>query len=123
MDSIELEPARRAAGTVRLPGSKSISNRVLLLAALAAGDTEVSGLLDADDTRVMQEALAAHYAKSNTPEQFVKVLPPTEDGKLDALGLNDTNTLEIRVRGREVLVNGFPAADAKALWKGWKRKR
>src|SRR6185503_21368590 len=57
VDSIELEPARRAAGTVKLPGSKSISNRVLLLAALAAGDTEVSGLLDADDTRVMREAL------------------------------------------------------------------
>ena len=45
----------------------------------------------------LQEALAAHYAKSNTPEQFVKVLPPTEDGKVDALGLNDTNNLEIRV--------------------------
>jgi 3-phosphoshikimate 1-carboxyvinyltransferase len=58
VDSIELEPARRAAGTVRLPGSKSISNRCLLLAALAAGDTEVSGLLDADDTRVMREALS-----------------------------------------------------------------
>ncbi|MGH8691913.1 MAG: 3-phosphoshikimate 1-carboxyvinyltransferase, partial [Burkholderiales bacterium] len=44
--------------TVRLPGSKSISNRVLLLAALATGETEVAGLLDADDTRVMREALA-----------------------------------------------------------------
>ena len=54
---LDLKPARRARGTVRLPGSKSISNRVLLLAALAAGDTEVSGLLDADDTRVMREAL------------------------------------------------------------------
>ena len=54
MDSIELETARRAAGTVRLPGSKSISNRVLLLAALAGGDTELHGLLDADDTRVMR---------------------------------------------------------------------
>ena len=59
MDSLELKPARRAAGTVRLPGSKSISNRVLLLAALAQGETEVHGLLDADDTRVMREALAA----------------------------------------------------------------
>ena len=57
MDALELKPARRAAGTVRLPGSKSISNRVLLLAALASGDTEVGGLLDADDTRVMQDAL------------------------------------------------------------------
>jgi 3-phosphoshikimate 1-carboxyvinyltransferase len=59
VDSIELKPARRAAGTVRLPGSKSISNRVLLLAALARGETEVLGLLDADDTRVMREALSA----------------------------------------------------------------
>jgi 3-phosphoshikimate 1-carboxyvinyltransferase len=58
VDSLELKPARRAAGTVRLPGSKSISNRVLLLAALAKGETEVLGLLDADDTRVMREALA-----------------------------------------------------------------
>ena len=57
MDSLELKPARRAAGTVRLPGSKSISNRVLLLAALAKGETEVLGLLDADDTRVMRAAL------------------------------------------------------------------
>jgi 3-phosphoshikimate 1-carboxyvinyltransferase len=58
MDSLELKPARRAAGTVRLPGSKSISNRVLLLAALSRGETEVLGLLDADDTRVMREALS-----------------------------------------------------------------
>jgi len=58
MESLELKPIRRAAGKVRLPGSKSISNRVLLLAALASGDTEVSGLLDADDTRVMRDALA-----------------------------------------------------------------
>lgn len=58
MDQLELKPVRRAAGTVRLPGSKSISNRVLLLASLARGETEVRGLLDADDTRVMREALS-----------------------------------------------------------------
>ena len=57
-EALELKPARGARGRVRLPGSKSISNRVLLLAALAAGETEVLGLLDADDTRVMREALA-----------------------------------------------------------------
>jgi 3-phosphoshikimate 1-carboxyvinyltransferase len=54
---LELKPAPRARGSVRLPGSKSISNRVLLLAALAQGETEVRGLLDAEDTRVMREAL------------------------------------------------------------------
>jgi len=59
MECIELAPMRGAAGTVRLPGSKSISNRVLLLAALASGETEVAGLLDADDTRVMLDALSA----------------------------------------------------------------
>ncbi|MBI2752680.1 MAG: 3-phosphoshikimate 1-carboxyvinyltransferase [Betaproteobacteria bacterium] len=58
MKALELQPARRAAGTVRLPGSKSISNRVLLLAALAQGETVVRGLLDADDTQVMRDALA-----------------------------------------------------------------
>jgi 3-phosphoshikimate 1-carboxyvinyltransferase len=57
MRSLELGPLTRAEGTVRLPGSKSISNRVLLLAALAGGTTEVRGLLDADDTRVMRDAL------------------------------------------------------------------
>jgi 3-phosphoshikimate 1-carboxyvinyltransferase len=57
MNALDLAPARRATGTVRLPGSKSISNRVLLLAALARGRTEVRGMLDADDTRVMRDAL------------------------------------------------------------------
>jgi 3-phosphoshikimate 1-carboxyvinyltransferase len=55
--ALDLGPLSRAAGTVRLPGSKSISNRVLLLAALARGATEVHGLLDAEDTRVMRAAL------------------------------------------------------------------
>jgi len=45
----------------------------------------------------LHQALAAHYAKSNTPERFVKVLPPTTDGKLEPTALNDTNNLEIRV--------------------------
>ncbi len=58
MEHLDLAPVRRATGSVRLPGSKSISNRVLLLAALARGTTEVRGMLDADDTRVMREALA-----------------------------------------------------------------
>lgn len=57
MSALELGPLSRAAGTVRLPGSKSISNRVLLLAALCEAPTEVGGLLDADDTRVMRAAL------------------------------------------------------------------
>ncbi len=56
---LDLAAVRRAAGTVRLPGSKSISNRVLLLAGLAHGETRVRDALDADDTRVMLDALRA----------------------------------------------------------------
>ncbi|MET3390537.1 bifunctional 3-phosphoshikimate 1-carboxyvinyltransferase/cytidylate kinase [Variovorax atrisoli] len=56
---LDLPPLAGAAGTVRLPGSKSISNRVLLLAALASGTTAIHDLLDSDDTRVMLDALRA----------------------------------------------------------------
>ncbi len=49
----------------------------------------------------LHAALAAHYARSNTPEGFVQVLPPTDSGKLDALALNDTNRMEIRVFANE----------------------
>jgi len=54
---LTVAPFARAQGKVKLPGSKSISNRALLLAALASGTTELTGLLDADDTRVMIGAL------------------------------------------------------------------
>ena len=59
MTFLDLPPARRAAGSLRLPGSKSISNRTLLLAALARGTTELQSLLVSDDTDVMRKALAA----------------------------------------------------------------
>jgi 3-phosphoshikimate 1-carboxyvinyltransferase len=56
---LDIPPLDTAAGTVVLPGSKSISNRVLLLAALSSGTTAVHDLLDSDDTRVMLDALRA----------------------------------------------------------------
>lgn len=57
IEFVELGPYIKAEGTVALPGSKSISNRVLLLSALASGTTRLKGLLDADDTQVMRAAL------------------------------------------------------------------
>ncbi|MEO8754647.1 MAG: 3-phosphoshikimate 1-carboxyvinyltransferase [Casimicrobiaceae bacterium] len=54
---LTLPPARHAEGIVALPGSKSISNRTLLLAALAQGTTTLTGLLESDDTKVMLDAL------------------------------------------------------------------
>ena len=52
---LDLRPLAR--GRVELPGSKSLSNRALLLAALAHGTSQITGLLDSDDTRVMVESL------------------------------------------------------------------
>jgi 3-phosphoshikimate 1-carboxyvinyltransferase len=54
---LDLPPLTSAGGSVRLPGSKSISNRVLLLSALCQGRTTLHDLLDSDDTRVMLAAL------------------------------------------------------------------
>ncbi|VVE05449.1 3-phosphoshikimate 1-carboxyvinyltransferase [Pandoraea anhela] len=59
METLDLGPYGHAEGTLRLPGSKSISNRVLLLAALSRGTTRVRELLASDDTQVMLDALAA----------------------------------------------------------------
>jgi len=56
---LDLPPLQGADGVVRLPGSKSISNRVLLLAGLSEGRTQVLDPLDSDDTRVMIDALRA----------------------------------------------------------------
>lgn len=57
MEFLDLSVRNRAQGSVCLPGSKSISNRILLLAALASGDTLVRGVLAADDTERMLDAL------------------------------------------------------------------
>ena len=59
MEQLTLNPTHHARGEVTLPGSKSISNRVLLLAALAekGATTRVRDVLDSDDTRVMLNAL------------------------------------------------------------------
>ncbi|WP_028602761.1 bifunctional 3-phosphoshikimate 1-carboxyvinyltransferase/cytidylate kinase [Ottowia thiooxydans] len=54
---LDIPALAAASGAVRLPGSKSISNRVLLLAALCQGSTVVHDLLESDDTRVMLQAL------------------------------------------------------------------
>ena len=58
IEFLDIPPLSAAGGTVRLPGSKSISNRVLLLAALSRGRTRVHDLLASDDTAVMLAALA-----------------------------------------------------------------
>ena len=74
---LDIPPLASAGGVVRLPGSKSISNRVLLLAALSEGSTDVIDLLDSDDTQVMLQAL----------KQLGCALEPQSDGGLRVRGL------------------------------------
>jgi 3-phosphoshikimate 1-carboxyvinyltransferase len=57
MESLTLQPIHQVNGEVNLPGSKSVSNRALLLAALANGTTRLTNLLDSDDIRHMLNAL------------------------------------------------------------------
>lgn len=57
MESLKLSPIARVEGSVNLPGSKSVSNRALLLAAQAQGTTRLTNLLDSDDIRYMLDAL------------------------------------------------------------------
>ena len=56
-DKLTLSPIQKISGSVVLPGSKSLSNRILLLSMLAEGKTEIQNLLDSDDVRRMVEAL------------------------------------------------------------------
>ncbi|CRL63212.1 3-phosphoshikimate 1-carboxyvinyltransferase [Proteus vulgaris] len=68
MESLTLQPIAHIEGTINLPGSKSVSNRALLLAALAKGKTRLTNLLDSDDIRHMLNALKAlgvEYQLSN----------------------------------------------------------
>ncbi|TAJ92315.1 MAG: 3-phosphoshikimate 1-carboxyvinyltransferase [Gammaproteobacteria bacterium] len=57
MKSLRIEPIDRVEGEINLPGSKSLSNRALLMAALAEGRTRINNLLHSDDTRHMLNAL------------------------------------------------------------------
>lgn len=75
MEFLDLAPRSRAQGTVQLPGSKSISNRTLLLAALATGTTDIRDLLKSDDTDRMLEALASlGVSVTKTGEQDYRVV-------------------------------------------------
>ena len=84
---LDIPPLQTATGTITLPGSKSISNRVLLLAALSQGSTVVHDLLDSDDTRVMLEALrqlgcGVHQNHSTVTIEGLGGKPKTSQAKL-----------------------------------------
>lgn len=96
-DSLTLQPIARVDGTVNLPGSKSVSNRALLLAALANGTTRLTNLLDSDDVRHMLnalEALGVHYTLSadRTVCEVTGMAGPLQSGQPLELFLGNAGT-------------------------------
>lgn len=74
-DKLTLSPIQKISGSVVLPGSKSLSNRILLLSMLAEGKTEIQNLLDSDDVRRMVEALETLgiHLEENRAENLITV--------------------------------------------------
>ena len=99
MDRLLLQPVAKMQGAVRIPGSKSLSNRLLLLAALAEGETRVEHPLDSDDVRRMLEALDA--LKVGLERDADAVTVTGVGGPLNAPG-NGLVTLELGNAGTAV---------------------
>ena len=103
MDALTLGPIKSLSGEIRLPGSKSISNRTLLLAALARGRTRIVNLLESEDTELMRRALdALGIAVSRDGEAWV-----VEGG--DGPLVTDGRRAELNL--------GLAAAPPFALWR------
>lgn len=97
---IVLQPIKEISGTIQLPGSKSLSNRILLLAALSQGTTVVDNLLYSDDIRYMLDALRTlglnveddNIAKRAIVEGCGGLFPVGKDGKEIELFLGNAGT-------------------------------
>jgi len=91
MEQLLLNPIEEVDGEINLPGSKSLSNRALLLAALAKGKTTLTNLLDSDDIRHMLTALkklGVNYQLSDDKKQCVveglgRAFDTTDQGQLE----------------------------------------
>ncbi|NRA82846.1 MAG: 3-phosphoshikimate 1-carboxyvinyltransferase [Gammaproteobacteria bacterium] len=86
MDSLTLQPIKSVNGTVNLPGSKSLSNRALLLAALAKGTTRIKNLLDSDDIRHMLDALKTLNVKYQLSDDRTQCIVEGNGGALNFNG-------------------------------------
>ena len=109
-------PARPPAGRVALPGSKSITNRMLLLAALARGESRIAGALKSDDTRRMAHALAAMGVRIDEPDDTRFVV--RGDGRLrppsTTLQLGNAGTAMRFLTAAAALVDGEVTLDGDA---------
>jgi 3-phosphoshikimate 1-carboxyvinyltransferase len=96
-DSIAIQPSGPVRGTIRPPGSKSITNRALVCAALAEGESLLTGALDSEDTRVMIEGLGRLGIEVEQDPQAATIrvrgcrgLPPAHQAELLAANSGTT---------------------------------
>jgi len=82
METLTLSPLSRIDGEVTIPGSKSLSNRILLLATLAEGTTEITNLLNSDDVRHMLAALKQMGVSYELSEDGTRCLVHGQSGPL-----------------------------------------
>ena len=93
MEQLTLAAGGQVAGTVTMPGSKSLSNRALLLSAFCNGTTRLHNLLDADDIRHMRSAFMALAIKSEEQSGVVSVTGPWQPQQPDqAIFLGNAGT-------------------------------
>ncbi len=83
MEQLTLDPIAKVSGEVNVPGSKSLSNRALLLAAVAEGDTELSNLLDSDDISHMLNALTKLGVKYQLSDDKTRCVVKGNSGAFD----------------------------------------
>lgn len=93
MQSLTLQPVHTASGQITLPGSKSLSNRILLLAALSRGTTKITNLLDSDDVRHMLTALHALGVQVNLSEDKTQCLVQGLGGAFQLVDTTELQTL------------------------------
>ncbi len=87
MNTLTLKPISKINGEINLPGSKSLSNRALLLAALAQGTTMITNLLESDDTRHMLNALKHLGIKYTLSENKTECTVIGNAGAIDSINL------------------------------------
>ncbi|MCL1045011.1 3-phosphoshikimate 1-carboxyvinyltransferase [Shewanella electrodiphila] len=97
MKQLRLEPVNKVNGVVNIPGSKSISNRALLLATLAKGKTTLTNLLDSDDIRYMLASLKQlgveyQLSENNTVCELVGLGKPLSAQQAQTLFLGNAGT-------------------------------
>ncbi|KEQ16754.1 3-phosphoshikimate 1-carboxyvinyltransferase [Endozoicomonas numazuensis] len=97
MEQLVLKPISRVQGEVSIPGSKSLSNRILLLAALAEGTTTITNLLDSDDVRYMLKALKElgvqyQLSENNTVCKMTGLAGPLGSGQTLTMFLGNAGT-------------------------------